>query len=100
MVLFAHMYVLILQLDQIGVCSYAVSSEIFCLTAVIVACSLCSYVCTGPELEIVYEQATIPVLTQNISLGRQGLEQRKVLNREGFHNVQFFKRMECILLQY
>ena len=42
---------------------------------------------------------TITALIQNISLGRQGLEKRKVLKRESFHNVQFFQKMESILLQ-
>ena len=77
------------QKDQILACLYGVSnsgpdfqSEIFCLTAVIVACSLCLYICTYPELETAYEQAAITALIQNISLGRQGLEQRKVLKRE------------------
>ena len=37
-----------------------------------------------------HEQATITALIQNISLGRQGLEQRKVLKRESFHNIHFF----------
>ena len=88
-----------LQLDQIGACSYTVSSEIFCLTAVIVACSLCSFVCNGPELETTYKQATRTALTQNISLGRKGLIQGKVLKRENFHSIQLFWKMQCIFLQ-
>ena len=83
--------------DTFLACSYGVSnsgpafqSEISCLTAVIIACSLCSYVCTDPELETAYEQAKITALIQNISLRRQGLDQRKVFKRESFHNVQFF----------
>ena len=90
----------------------ALPIEIFCLKVVIVACSyvlafqnplcVCSYVCTGPELETpykqatitvldrilfqleerllksqyIYEQATITALRQNTLLGRQGLQKR------------------------
>ena len=52
----------------------SLSSEILCIKAVIVACCLCLYVCTGPELETAYEQATKTALIQNISLGKEGLE--------------------------
>ena len=65
-----------IQLDQIVACLYGVSSEMFCLTANIVACCLCSYVCTNPELETAHGQATITALIQNISLGREGLEKQ------------------------
>ena len=43
-----------LQLNQNGACSHAVSGEIFCLTAVIVACSLCSYEYTDPDPDTLY----------------------------------------------
>ena len=50
------------------------------------------YVCMY-KLETAHEQATITALIQNISLGRHGLEQRKVLKRESFHNIQFFYKI-------
>ena len=75
--------------------SYSVpSSEIFCIKAVFVACSLCWYVCTDTESETAYEQATITALIQNISLGRgKGLEKRV------FIMFSSLGRMQCILLQ-
>ena len=39
-------------------------------------------VCTCPKLKTAYKQATITALIQNISLGRQSLEKRKVFKRE------------------
>ena len=57
-------------------------SEIFCITAGFVVCSLCSYECTDFELETAHEQVTITALIQNISLGRQ-----KPINRECFHII-------------
>ena len=48
----------------------------------LVGFSLCLYLFTCPDLETAYKQAKMTAFTQNISLGRQGLEQRKVLKRE------------------
>ena len=56
------------------------SSEIFCITAVFVVCSLCLYECTDFELETAHKQVTMTALSQNTSLGSQ-----KVMNSECFH---------------
>ena len=78
----------------------ALDLSILCLTSVFFAAfSLGSYACACPELETAHEQAAITALIQNISLERQGLEQRKVLKRDSFHNVHFFQKVQCILLQ-
>ena len=69
-------------------------SEIFCITAFFVACSLCSYKYADPELETAHKQATITGLIQNISLGRQkGHKQREfsscsVLQGEWFSKIK------------
>ena len=73
-------------------------SFIFCLTAVLLLVSLFAHMYVL-VLKTAYKQATITGLIQNISLGRWDLEQRKVLKRENFQNVQFFWKMESILLQ-
>ena len=65
-------------------------SEIFCLRAVFVACSLFSCKCTYSEFRNTYKQATRAALIWIISLGRQGLEQRKVLKERVFMMFSFF----------
>ena len=52
--------------------------EIFCLRALFVACALFSYECTDSESGNTYKQVTRTALIL-ISLGKQGLEQRRVL---------------------
>ena len=47
-----------------------IQSEMFCFTAVFIACSLCSYECTDSKLETPHEQATITAFIQNILLQR------------------------------
>ena len=61
-------------------------SEIFCITTVFVACLLCLYKCTDPELKTAHDQATITALYRIFHL-----EDRNVMNRESFHIVHFFR---------
>ena len=68
-------------------------SEIYLTADLIVAWSLCSYVCTDPELETAYEQATRKALIQNISLGR---ERERESWKDAFHNNQCHWRMLSI----
>ena len=68
----------------------ALESEIFCLTAVFVACTLFSYGCTDSEFRNTYEQATRTALILIISLGKQGLVQRKILKERIFMMFSFF----------
>ena len=63
-------------------------SFILCLTTVIVACSLFSNVCAGPELETPYEQATIRFVRQNMNESS-----REDLEKERVHSIQFFGRL-------
>ena len=67
-----------------------IQSEIFCLRAVSISCSLFSYKCTDSEFRNTYEQATRTALIPIILLGRQGLEQRKVLKERVFMMFSFF----------
>ena len=67
-----------------------IQSEIFCLRAVFLACSLFSYECTYSELGNTYKQATRTALIPIISIGRQELEQRKVLKERVFMMFSFF----------
>ena len=68
-----------------------IQSEIFCLRAVFVACSLFSYECTDSEFRNTYEQTTRTAFILIISLGRQGLDQRKVLKERVFMMFSFFR---------
>ena len=67
-----------------------IQSEIFYLKAVFVACSFFLYKCTDSEFGNTYEQATRTVLLLIISIGRQDLEQRKVLKERVFMMFSFF----------
>ena len=71
-----------------------IQSEIFCLRAVFVACSLYSYKCTDSEFGNTYEQATTTALILIISLGRQGLEQRKLLKERVFMMFSFLDSIQ------
>ena len=66
-------------------------SEKFCLRAVFVACSLFSYECTDSDFGNTHEQAIRTALIPIISLGRQGLEQRKVLKERVFMMFSCFR---------
>ena len=66
-----------------------IESEIFCLKTVFVACSLFSYECTNSEFWNTYEQATRTALIPIISIGRQSLEQRKILKERAFMMFSF-----------
>ena len=67
-----------------------IQSEIFCLRAVFVACSLFLYECTDSEFRNTHKQATRTALIPIISLGRQGLEQTKVLKERVFMMFSLF----------
>ena len=76
-----------------------IQSEIFCLGAVFVACSLFLYECTDSEFRNTYKQATTTALIPIILLRRQGLEQRKVLKEGVFMMFSFFRESNWFSFQ-
>ena len=75
-----------------------IQSEIFCLRAVFVACSLFLYERTDFKFGNTYEQATRTALILIISLGRQGLEQRKALKERVFMMFSFFGEKVTVMM--
>ena len=66
-----------------------IQSEFFCLKAVFVGCSLFSYECTDSEFRNTYKQATRTALIPIALIGKQSLEQAKVLKERVFMMFSF-----------